>query len=158
MGRLTIIMIIFVMGTVAFAQDEPQPTPIVVTYDDVNAVAQQLYCPVCENEPLHTCGAPACVQWREEIREQLAAGRTSEQIVDYFVTNYGDRVVGIPQDDGLRLLSIAGPLVVLILGGLLGLLAIGRWRNTHPMRDVTQYPTTTEDESYRSQLEQDLRL
>ncbi|PJF23024.1 MAG: hypothetical protein CUN56_03005 [Phototrophicales bacterium] len=158
MGRLIIILLSFLISIVVLAQDEPQPTPIVVTYDDVNAVAQQLYCPVCENEPLHTCGAPACVQWREEIREQLAAGRTSEQIVDYFVTNYGDRVVGIPQDDGLRLLSIAGPLVVLILGGLLGFFAIQRWRNTRPMQPHTQHPTTTEDESYRSQLEQDLRL
>ena len=52
----------------AFAQS---PTP---SDDDVNRIAHQLYCPVCENVPLDVCGTQACAQWRELIREKLGQG------------------------------------------------------------------------------------
>ena len=41
----------------AFAQEA---TPIPVTDDQVNAIAHDLYCPVCENTPLDVCGTQAC--------------------------------------------------------------------------------------------------
>jgi len=34
------------------------------TDDEVNAIAKQLYCPVCENISLDACGTAACEQWR----------------------------------------------------------------------------------------------
>jgi len=41
------------------------------TDDEVNAIAKQLYCPVCENISLDACGTAACEQWRNIIRETL---------------------------------------------------------------------------------------
>ncbi|MDP1779752.1 MAG: cytochrome c-type biogenesis protein CcmH, partial [Anaerolineales bacterium] len=58
----------------AFAQDN------VPTDDEVNAIAQQLYCPVCENTPLDVCPTEACRQWRELIRLQLSQGMTEAEI------------------------------------------------------------------------------
>ena len=58
------------------------PTP---TDDEVNRIAQQLYCPVCENTPLDVCPTEACRQWRDLIRQQLSEGWTEEQIQQYFV-------------------------------------------------------------------------
>ena len=52
--------------------------------DDVNAVARQLFCPVCENTPLDVCATQACAQWRELIRTKLAQGWTADQIKEYF--------------------------------------------------------------------------
>ncbi|MER3459217.1 MAG: hypothetical protein C4309_11855, partial [Chloroflexota bacterium] len=37
------------------------------TQDDVNRVANQLYCPVCENITLANCPTQACIQWRARI-------------------------------------------------------------------------------------------
>ena len=45
------------------------PTP---SDDEVNRIAHQLYCPVCENTPLDVCPTEACRQWRDLIRQQLA--------------------------------------------------------------------------------------
>lgn len=64
------------------------PTP---SDDQVNAIARQLYCPVCENTPLDVCPTEACRQWRELIRQQLSEGWTEAQIKQYFVANYGAR-------------------------------------------------------------------
>jgi len=94
---------------VAGAQDAPVTT---VTDDQVNAIANKLYCPVCENITLDTCGTAACADWRYEIRLQLESGMTEEQIVEDFVRRFGDRVVGTPMDPLLRALSLGTPLWV----------------------------------------------
>jgi cytochrome c-type biogenesis protein CcmH len=68
----------------------------VPTDDEVNAVAHQLYCPVCENTPLDVCPTDACRDWREQIRGMLAEGKTEDQILQYFVDQFGDRVLSAP--------------------------------------------------------------
>src|SRR6266545_7937480 len=82
------------------------PTP---TDDDVNRVARQLYCPVCENTPLDVCPTEACRQWRDLIRSMLAEGKSDAEIKQYFVEHYGDRVLAEPPN---RLVSYLVPAVV----------------------------------------------
>lgn len=83
--------------------------------DEVNRVASQLFCPVCENMTLDVCPLDACRQWRDLIRQQLAEGWTEDEIKSYFIAQYGDRVLGEPPRQGLNwLLYILPPLVILI--------------------------------------------
>ena len=90
------------------------PTP---TDNEVNAVAKQLYCPVCENISLDVCPTTACAQWRALIRAQLAEGKTVDEIKEYFVANYGDRVLATPPTRGFNwLVYILPPLF--FLGGV----------------------------------------
>jgi cytochrome c-type biogenesis protein CcmH/NrfF len=49
-----------------------QPIP---SDDEVNAIARQLFCPICENTPLDVCPTQACHDWRELIRQMLAKAR-----------------------------------------------------------------------------------
>ena len=97
------------------------PTP---SDDDVNRVARQLYCPVCENTPLDVCPTEACRQWRELIRTQLAAGKSEAQIKQYFVDHYGARVLGEPPN---RLVSYLVPGVIILLGALLLVRGFQMW-------------------------------
>ncbi|GAB4521965.1 MAG: hypothetical protein OHK0046_33940 [Anaerolineae bacterium] len=98
----------------------------VVTDDEVNSIAKQLYCPVCENIPLDTCETAACMDWRYEIRLQLEDGLTEEHIIDDFVRRFGDRVVGTPQDPTLRALSLVTPVLFAVIG--MGAVAMIAWR------------------------------
>src|SRR5512146_3259850 len=66
------------------------------TDDQVNRVAKKLYCPVCPNTPLDVCETKACQDWRAQIKDQLAAGWTDQQVIDYFVAQYGERVLAQP--------------------------------------------------------------
>lgn len=141
--------------------DDPSPSDradLMVSDDDVNAVARHLFCPVCESEPLHTCLAPTCFEWRSEIRRQLAEGRTQQQIIDYFVAEAGQHVVGLPQDDGLRLLSMGGPIVIALIALVIGVFTIRRWRGNPPTRsaDVGDNLADGVDDDYRARLERDL--
>lgn len=141
----------FMGGSVVGAQGGPQ-----ITDDDVNNVARKLYCPVCENIPLDTCGTAACAQWREEIRLQLEAGQTPQQVIDDFVARFGDRVVGTPQDPILRALSLVTPIIVSLLALALAGIVFLRWRSgAAPAKPEYSSPPTGEDQ-YRARLERDL--
>ena len=85
--------------------------------DEVNAISKGLYCPVCENVPLDVCPTQACAQWRALIREKLIDGWTEDQIKQYFVDQYGDRVLAQPPARGLNwLIYILPPLI--FVGGI----------------------------------------
>ena len=106
---------------IAFAQ-EPLPSD-----DEVNAVASQLYCPVCESTPLDVCPTEACRQWRELIRTQLSEGMTEQQIKDYFVANYGARVLSEPPRTGLNWLVYILPPVIILLGAFFLFRSFREW-------------------------------
>jgi cytochrome c-type biogenesis protein CcmH len=111
-----------------------QPTP---SDDQVNAIAKQLYCPVCENIPLDVCGTTACAQWRELIRQKLADGWSEQQIKDYFVQQYGARVLGTPPAKGINWLVYIVPPLIFILGVYVLFRAFRSWK-----RPADQAPTT----------------
>lgn len=88
----------------------------VPTDDEVNAIARQLYCPVCPNTPLDVCETQACKDWRAQIRDQLAAGWSEERIINYFVTQYGERVLAEPGRSGFTSLVWVLPVIAVVLG------------------------------------------
>ncbi len=135
-------------------------TPHTPTDDEVNAVAGQLYCPVCENIPLDVCGTQACAQWRDLIREKLSEGWTTEEIKAYFVEQYGDRVLATPPPRGLNwLVYILPPL--LILGGIVILVqAFRSWKVPGEDAGGEAAPlaeTASPDDDYIARLEEELR-
>jgi cytochrome c-type biogenesis protein CcmH len=124
------------------------------TDDEVNEIAQQLYCPVCPSEPLETCQTQACVQWRDTIREKLALGWDEDQIKAFFVEQYGPRVLDTPPAQGFTLLIYLLPPLVLLIGGFILFRALQAWRVKTPAPEVER---TESDDPYIAQLEQELR-
>jgi cytochrome c-type biogenesis protein CcmH len=102
-----------------------QPTP---SDDEVNAIARQLYCPVCENTPLDVCPTTACHQWRELIRQMLAEGKSAKEIKQYFVDYYGARVLSEPPRTGIYWLAYVVPLLAFLTGATLLFMAFWTWR------------------------------
>jgi len=135
------------------AQATPPPSD-----DQVNAIAKQLYCPVCENIPLDVCPTQACAQWRELIREKLAAGWNETQIKDYFVKQYGDRVLAEPPRRGLNWLVYILPPVFILGGALLVFRVLRGMRATAPPSspDVPA-PAATPQNDYLKRMEEELK-
>lgn len=91
-----------------------------ISEDDVNEIAELLYCPVCENVPLDVCPTQACIDWRMVIREMLSEGKTKEEIIAHFSTQYGWSVLPMPPRVGLNwLIYILPPAIILVGGGLI---------------------------------------
>ncbi|HRL13259.1 MAG TPA: cytochrome c-type biogenesis protein CcmH, partial [Aggregatilineales bacterium] len=89
MKRLLIVLLLALAVALTASAQDADPAGA-VTLDDVNAIAENMYCPECENIPLDKCGTPVCVQWKNEIAAQLAAGRTGAAIVADFVARFAD--------------------------------------------------------------------
>ena len=135
-----------------FAQEK---TP--VTDDDVNEVARQLYCPVCENISLDVCPTQACEQWRNLIREKLDAGWTTEQIKSYFATQYGDRVLPEPPKKGINWLVYILPPAMIIAGAILLARIITDLRA--PKKNIASVSRTadTSGDKYLTRVEEELK-
>lgn len=92
--------------------------------DETNRLAKSLYCPVCPNTPLDVCNTEACSRWRAQIKEMLVNGKSEQQIRDYFVGQYGDRVLGAPPAEGFNWLAYILPVVGVIFGGTVAWFAL----------------------------------
>ena len=133
-----------------------QPTP---SDDEVNAIARQLFCPICENTPLDVCPTQACHDWRELIRQMLAEGKTPVEIKQYFVDHYGARVLSDPPLTGLNWLVYVVPPVAFLIGVFLLFRAFRAWkrlREEQASGETGETAPTRKDE-YVSRLEEELR-
>ena len=120
---LGVLLIVALILTVPAQAQEDEPTD-----DEVNAIAKGLYCPVCENVPLDVCPTLACKQWRETIREKLALGWKQGQIEQYFVDQYGDRVLATPPARGLNWAVYLLPPALFLAGAAVLVGAIRAWQ------------------------------
>lgn len=152
LALLTLLAVLTLAGA-AWAQGE-QPRP--VTQDQVNAIAKQLYCPVCENIPLDVCPTQACIEWRELIRDKLGEGWTEGQIKQYFVDQYGDRVLGTPPARGLNWLVYIIPPAAILAGIYILYRAMRAWVRPAPVASGGEPPAPGEDD-YVRRLEEELR-
>ena len=89
------------------------PTP-----NQINAIAKELWCPLCNGVRLDNCELQACIQMKEVIAQKLMAGESRDQIRAYFVQQYGDVVLGAPSNEGFNR-------VVWLMPVLVGLVAAG---------------------------------
>lgn len=136
----------------AHADAQTQPTP---SDDQVNAIASQLLCPVCANIPLDVCQSTACNEWRDLIREKLAQGWTEKQIKQYFVTQYGERVLVVPPPQGLNWLIYLIPIAIVIGAAYFSLHFFRR----SPRQVELDLPeaTSVDSEKFKEKLERDLK-
>jgi cytochrome c-type biogenesis protein CcmH len=76
-------------------------------------IAKDLRCTVCQNQSVADSSADLALDMRKIIREQVAAGKSRDEIVDYFVARYGDYVLMKPRYGGSALLVWVLPLLLL---------------------------------------------
>ena len=96
---------------------------LIETYDFSNvelearyqALSEELRCPKCQNQNIADSNAPIAQDLRGLLHQQLEAGATDEEILDYMVDRYGEFVRYRP--------SFAGSAVFLWLAPILLLLA-----------------------------------
>ena len=103
------------------AADDPVAEKRAVTLE------QQLRCLVCQNETIAASQADLAKDLRKEIREQIKAGRTDDQIKQYLVDRYGDFVLYDPPLKATTVLLWGGPFA-LLLGGIIALFVYMRRR------------------------------
>ena len=83
---------------------------------DMMELSHKLRCLVCQNQSIAESNAPLAVDLRNQVREQLAAGKDKDDVIDYLVERYGDFVLYEPPFNAATGLLWVGPFA-LLLGG-----------------------------------------
>jgi cytochrome c-type biogenesis protein CcmH len=91
-------------------------------------LAHELRCLVCQNQTLADSNAPLAVDLRNQIREQLAAGRSEQDVIDFMVARYGDFVLYRPPFKAATAALWLGPFLLLALGAALFYRRVARRR------------------------------
>lgn len=129
------------------------------TDNEVNAIAKDLFCPVCENTPLDVCPTDACKEWREEIRAMLADGKTEAEIKQHFVDYYGARVLSEPPRTGLNWLLYVLPPLIIVAGVFVLFRALRAWSQASEtvaaVDEEDELPPS--DDEYIARMEEELK-
>jgi len=128
----------------------------------VHDVASQLKCLVCQGESVADSPAMLSLQMRGIIRQQLQSGKSEQEVVQYFVSRYGDRILLSPPMQGLTLLVWIIPIVLMVGGGLLVFFVLRSWQlhagkePDNPDKEVSANIDEQELAYYQQQVEQEL--
>ncbi len=101
------------------------------------ALAEQLRCLVCQNQSIAESNAELAVDLRREINEQIRAGRSDQQIVDFMVARYGDFVLYRPPLKSHTWLLWFGPALLAIAALLAFMRALRNRRRRTVERPLT---------------------
>jgi cytochrome c-type biogenesis protein CcmH len=99
------------------------------------SVAAQLRCPVCQGLSLADSPSELALEMKDVVRDQLAAGRTPDEVKAYFVAKYGEWILLEPPRRGVNLLAYALPAIALVGGLGVVWLALRRWTSEAPRDD-----------------------
>jgi cytochrome c-type biogenesis protein CcmH len=86
------------------------------------ALQTALRCVVCQGQSIADSNAPLAADMRNLIREQIAAGRSDDEIKSFLVARYGEFVLMEPPLRGDTLLLWFAPALLVLVGG--GIIAV----------------------------------
>jgi cytochrome c-type biogenesis protein CcmH len=135
------------MPVAALAADAVPTEKDAVAASRVVKLSEKLRCLVCQNQSIADSSAELAQDLRRQIREQVAAGKTDDEIVAYMVARYGDFVLYEPPVKSSTALLWAGPALLVVVGFAV-LARLVRTRRTEPASP----PLTAEERERAARL------
>ncbi|NIP31578.1 MAG: cytochrome c-type biogenesis protein CcmH [Candidatus Dadabacteria bacterium] len=84
--------------------------------DQVTEIGNELMCPVCQGQSVAESNSGLAKDMRAIIKQKLEQGETKEQIIDYFISRYGDSILGAPPAKGMGYILWLLPFLSLCVG------------------------------------------
>ncbi len=82
----------------------------------VSEISNELLCPVCRGQTVAESNSDLANDFRVIIKTKLQEGQSREEILNYFISRYGDSVLSSPPAKGIRLIIWILPVAVLLFG------------------------------------------
>ena len=113
---LLVLLLLGIVAPFAIAR-EAQPTGDDPAVEQrLHKLSQELRCLVCQNETLADSRADLAEDLRREIREQIKAGKSDKEIIEFLTARYGQFILYRPQVTPTTYLLWFGPFVLLLAG------------------------------------------
>ena len=125
-GRVAaVVFVLLLFSSTAFAID---PLPFKDHAEELRfqALTKQLRCLVCQNESLADSNAPLAADLRRDVFQQMQAGKSDDEIKAWLTARYSDFVLYDPPLGTRTWLLWFGPVIALLAGGAVVLVAVRR--------------------------------
>jgi cytochrome c-type biogenesis protein CcmH len=114
----------------------------------VKSVSATLRCPVCQGLSLQDSPSELAQQMRGVVREQMAQGKSDDEVRGYFVAKYGDWILLKPKAQGFSTLVYLLPALFVVVGGSVVWLAAKKWSAAPTVAvDAASDPASTETQA-----------
>lgn len=114
----TLILILLFIAGPALAVNPEEMLADAKLEARAEALDQQIRCVKCQSEPVASSNAAWAAHARRMIRELVTAGKSDQDVLNWFRARYGDFVLMDPPKEGINwILWLAGP--ILLICGLL---------------------------------------
>jgi cytochrome c-type biogenesis protein CcmH len=117
--RFLALLLICVLASFVMAQvqEEEVPSDDPVIEQRLQNLSKELRCLQCQNQTLADSPAGLAADLRREIRVQMKAGKSDQEVIAFLTQRYGDFILYKPRVTFTTYLLWFGPFV-LLLGGL----------------------------------------
>lgn len=145
----------WLIALVALAMGQPAIAQVPAPDEETYRIAKQLNCPTCAGRNLADCPTETCAQWKAEIKAQLDAGKSADEVLDYFQARFGPTVLQEPPKTGVTAPLWAAP----VGAALVFLLAAGvvMWRTSRRNAPMTVAAAGSNEDPFVAALEEEVR-
>ena len=140
--RYLLAALALAFAAAAFGQAEEVAHPNAQVERRLKDLGEQLRCLVCQNQTIAESNAGLALDLRNQIRAQIAAGKSDDEIRAYMVARYGDFVLYKPPFKGTTALLWVGPFALLGVG-----IAVLVWVVLRRRREAAPLAVTESDDA-----------
>jgi cytochrome c-type biogenesis protein CcmH/NrfF len=148
------ILLILLLGMLSVT-----PAVAAVTKEQVKGVSGDLICYCgCANKVVATCGCSTADQIEADIKAQLKAGKSKEEIIAAYVAQHGEVGLATPKPTGFNITAWIMPIVALLIGGVVVRTVVVRWRERGRVEAVQSGPDTASEHPSEQDVKHQQRI
>jgi cytochrome c-type biogenesis protein CcmH len=132
-------------------------------YHNEEALQQQareiydlIMCPLCAGQTIAQSSNETSSQMRELVLKKLRQGESKEEILQYFESRYGERILAMPNKKGFNLILWILPFILVALAAIVIYFLIRRWSSRISLKSAARFDENQLDE-YQERLEKELK-
>jgi cytochrome c-type biogenesis protein CcmH len=137
--------------------------PVAAQYHNEEALqktAREIYglvmCPLCAGQTIAQSNNETSSQMRDLVLKKLRQGESKEEILHYFESRYGERIMAKPDKEGFNLILWVLPFVLVALATISIYFLIRRWSSRGQAIPVAHFDEDQLSE-YQERLEKELK-
>ena len=126
----------------------------------IQKTAREIYglimCPLCAGQTIAQSSNETSSQMRDLVLKKLRQGESKEEILQYFESRYGERIMAKPNKEGFNLILWVLPFVLVALAAIVIYFLIRRWSARAQVTPVAHFDEDQLSE-YKERLEKELK-
>lgn len=120
--------LVVLLSTLAFGQ----------ATGETRKIQDSLVAPCCWNQPVSQHESEVAQKIRNEVTAMVAAGKSRDEILNHYVSIYGERILVAPPVKGFNVLGYVLPWLALLVGGWFLITIIKKMRTPAPATEPSR--------------------